>query len=675
MVQTIDSATALGNPVERPEQDEFNRTPFCAALADRIARLGNMNGAAVVGLYGKWGFGKSSMLNLIEDHLNRQHGETVVVAKFNPWLFTSEEGLLTSFFELLAPMRDPKPGMRDKLARLSKKFGGQAGMVAEMVLGEPAGKLVEAVLQGPTLEETNAALQQSADTRTIVLLIDDLDRLDRAEVLLMLKLVRLNSNLPRVVYLLAFDDDIIAKSVGGAYGLDPEAGREFLEKIVQFPFAVPAIGEERLLAYVLRHARHACAKAGVQVDNRGWKKFEDVCRRGFSTRLRTPRQAIRYGAAMDFSLPMLAGEVDPAQQMIIEGLRLLYPELYAILRDRTGAALDSGDTAELYGAAITAAPKNETAVRSILDALLDPERAPVDSPFFHLRYWQRYFEYAVRPGSIGNRELAILKAQLDKPAALAAECVRLVRHNADEFTGIVDDLAWDGDSATRVRWIAALLHASASLSDIENRPVWRTWAALIAVMVFASGKGGDGQADADSGDAALAQDTVEQILEEPCALGLLPNLWDALQKRNSVLTTRRIKAGKFDKEPFDMEALGAIITARIEAAAPAFLSTMLVKNTVGFDLFAHLRVHAGESFRRWMASALRAEPARSVDLVRHMAKGKLSQLLQQQAWVETAELAAILHAHFGEALPPEHRHPVDQIIAVYDKHRAAFAVP
>ena len=53
----------------------------------------------------------------------------------------------------------------------------------------------------------------------------------------------------------------------------------------------------------------------------------------FLRRLTTPRQAIRYVNALEFALPMLKGMVNPFEQMIVEGLRVLFPELYAMLRD------------------------------------------------------------------------------------------------------------------------------------------------------------------------------------------------------------------------------------------------------------------------------------------------------------------------------------------------------
>jgi predicted KAP-like P-loop ATPase len=170
-------------------------------------------------------------------------------------------------------------------------------------------------------------------TRTVVVLIDDLDRLDRNEIMTMLKLVRLTGNLPHVVYVLAFDDEMVAQAAGSEYGNNRESGRHFLEKIVQFPFAIPAVGQERLVNYVLRHARNATDHSGIILGETDWSAFRDLTHHSLSRRLSTPRQAIRYGSALEFALPILKDEVNPLQQMVVEGLRILFPELYVDIRD------------------------------------------------------------------------------------------------------------------------------------------------------------------------------------------------------------------------------------------------------------------------------------------------------------------------------------------------------
>jgi hypothetical protein len=106
----------LGNPAVHPDEDEFNRWPFSRALADRVVALGSTEGAPVVGLYGKWGYGKSSVLNFIKHHLEQEHAGKVVLFEFNPWFFTSQEELLAAFFADLA-------------ARLEQSLGSVGGDV------------------------------------------------------------------------------------------------------------------------------------------------------------------------------------------------------------------------------------------------------------------------------------------------------------------------------------------------------------------------------------------------------------------------------------------------------------------------------------------------------------------------------------------------------------------
>lgn len=47
-------------------------------------------------------------------------------------------------------------------------------------------------------------------------------------------------------------------------------------------------------------------------------EFHRICRDIFLVQLDTPRQAIRYANALRFALPLLKGEVDPFDQMIVE---------------------------------------------------------------------------------------------------------------------------------------------------------------------------------------------------------------------------------------------------------------------------------------------------------------------------------------------------------------------
>jgi predicted KAP-like P-loop ATPase len=327
----------LDNPLSDPAEDAFNRWPFSARLADTIANLDTRNGAPVIGIFGKWGYGKSTVLNYIKRQLETAHSNKTVLFEFNPWLFTNQEDLLAAFFAGLAMRLEESLGNpANNAGVLLQKYSGLFGMIP--IVGSGASKFAEQL--GKELSANSVQSQRGlvfemmrSASRTVVVLIDDLDRLDRDEVMAMLKLVRLTANLPHVIYLLAFDDEVVARAIGTKYDIGVEGGRQFLQKIIQHPFAMPAVGHDRLANFVLRGAKDACAKAGVELSDQDWSDFAFLLSQHLIYRLNTPRQAIRYANSLDFALPLLKGEVDPFEQMRVEALRILFPELYTLMRD------------------------------------------------------------------------------------------------------------------------------------------------------------------------------------------------------------------------------------------------------------------------------------------------------------------------------------------------------
>jgi len=68
-------------PIHSKREDRFNRALFAQRIADTTATRSDRS-SIVIGLYGPWGCGKSSTLNLIEEALNDH--SNIVVVRFNP---------------------------------------------------------------------------------------------------------------------------------------------------------------------------------------------------------------------------------------------------------------------------------------------------------------------------------------------------------------------------------------------------------------------------------------------------------------------------------------------------------------------------------------------------------------------------------------------------------------
>jgi len=65
------SLQRLDRPGTDPAEDAFNRWPFSKRLAEIIAGFDTSNGAPIFGMFGKWGYGKSTVLNYIKKRIYR----------------------------------------------------------------------------------------------------------------------------------------------------------------------------------------------------------------------------------------------------------------------------------------------------------------------------------------------------------------------------------------------------------------------------------------------------------------------------------------------------------------------------------------------------------------------------------------------------------------------------
>jgi predicted KAP-like P-loop ATPase len=172
------------------------------------------------------------------------------VVRFDPWLFSQVDQLVARFFDELAGLLAKSGGRRiRKLGQRLAEYGAALSPAAGVVLG-PAGQLLAAPQQVAVVRQASAGEQRQrlrdallASRQRIVVLIDDIDRLDPREVGEVMRLVKLVADLPGVVHVLSYDRPRVQVALEGA---GHEDGRAYLEKIVQVSMAVPPVSKERL---------------------------------------------------------------------------------------------------------------------------------------------------------------------------------------------------------------------------------------------------------------------------------------------------------------------------------------------------------------------------------------------------------------------------------------------
>ncbi len=231
-----------------------------------------------VGIEGDWGSGKSSILAILASQLAGVN--EVLVIETRPWEYDpATDPKATLIGEVLNAIREEaaaREGGWDKLSDgIQKRFKALAKRVklskviklaanSALSMGLPTiddvfslfGEAEETV-EEPTLQgfrgEFASLMQELTGIERVVVLVDDLDRCLPATVVATLEAVKLFLSVEKMAFVLAADRRTVALAIATQYEPSSQAGemgRQYLEKIVQIPVRVPALGRAETEAYL-----------------------------------------------------------------------------------------------------------------------------------------------------------------------------------------------------------------------------------------------------------------------------------------------------------------------------------------------------------------------------------------------------------------------------------------
>lgn len=393
-------ALSADHPIDLPAQDAFGFDPFARAIATSIAGLKSPEGL-VIGVHGPWGSGKSSAVNLIKHHLatgGLKGVEDLVLVEFNPWWFNGADALAIAFFrELGSAIGKSLPDKaKDAFRALGRKLGSASPLIEAAVNlatvgagGAAAGgaaKFVGDVLGGErTVPEEHAVIAKAlraVDKRYLVI-IDDLDRLSADDALLIFKLVKSVGRLPNVVYLMVFDRELTEAAVAERF---PSEGAHFLEKIVQAAFELPPPEPDDLRSLLLNNV----GRITGQIENDRMTRFMNVFYDVVAPNIARPRDVVRLTNALEVTWPAVAGNVDAADFLAMETLRLFWPQVHRAIYDNKtlvcGHQLGLGPPAQA----------DAHCDARLLASVLEPERPQLRSALMRLfpaleNAWSNHF--------------------------------------------------------------------------------------------------------------------------------------------------------------------------------------------------------------------------------------------------------------------------------------------
>lgn len=337
-------------PINTPDKDRFGFDPFANAISDCIRSIENPLGS-VVAIYGPWGSGKSSVINLVRHHLTNDAPDLDAIS-FPAWMYRTEDALAVGFFKELYAGLSPVLSDQKKAAGALRKLGANlagASSLAGMAVGLFAGSLGEKattatldalggfIEQGETAEDLQATLADALREagKKFLVVIDDLDRLSPEEALVIFRLVKSVGRLPNVMYLLAYDRETTEQAVARRF---PSEGAHYLEKIIQAGFELPQPDQSHLNV-MMGEVLNGLAADLPAIDP---VEFGNLFHSIMVPELKTPRDVLRLANTLSITITPIKSDVFFPDFVSLETLRVFRPGVYRAIRQNKSAILNAG---------------------------------------------------------------------------------------------------------------------------------------------------------------------------------------------------------------------------------------------------------------------------------------------------------------------------------------------
>lgn len=107
-------------PITKSDDDVLNRGSFAESLAKTIVQYSSPS-SLTIGLYGRWGSGKTSLLNIIFENVEKID-DSVAIIRFDPWLCSDPRQLVTQFFKQMATAIKVKKPKAEKVWELIDQY-------------------------------------------------------------------------------------------------------------------------------------------------------------------------------------------------------------------------------------------------------------------------------------------------------------------------------------------------------------------------------------------------------------------------------------------------------------------------------------------------------------------------------------------------------------------------
>lgn len=337
---------SIDKPISSRSEDFLERRNFADTISKVILNYSDINKSSLtIGLNGKWGSGKTSIVNIITEKLELE--EDIIIFKFEPWIFSDTQQLISSFFKELAKKIKHNDDS-NKAIQIGEELETYATFFKPMALiPEPtisaASLLSEKIFSGvgkavkkwgnlkvKNLEDTKKSIEKYIPElkKKILIIIDDIDRLNNTEIRQIFQMIKVLGNFPNTIYLSSMDKEVVIEALSE---VQKGNGSEYLEKIINVPFDVPAISKSDVEKFLQKKLNEVAIN--INEDDFDENHWANIFHSGYKNFFLNIRDVIRYINILKFNYSALENKVNIIDLITITAFQVFEPKIYEIIKN------------------------------------------------------------------------------------------------------------------------------------------------------------------------------------------------------------------------------------------------------------------------------------------------------------------------------------------------------
>lgn len=306
---------------------------YAGVIVERLLVTDIKEQSYALGVTGEWGVGKTTFL----DELKKNIGNRADIVEFNPWMCSSPEQVTSDFF---ASLRHQLSGRYSTLSKSIKEYAKYVNNVTMTPHPLISVETLLPVSQESLFERKRALSEKFARLpKPVVVVIDDVDRLERDEVFEVLRLIRNTADLSNVIYMVAYDKEYVTNVLKEEEIKDAAA---YLEKIFPVEVHLPKV-EEHLVWKTLYREIKAQSSVGDSFADSLFKHLTPDDKELVLKVLDNYRRSKRFARLYMLNITYLNQETKNELKLMdvfwLELLQMYDKKTYDVLADEPGVLL------------------------------------------------------------------------------------------------------------------------------------------------------------------------------------------------------------------------------------------------------------------------------------------------------------------------------------------------